>query len=442
MPHFVSTYNARFDQYQHLPDCKKFMSLGRIVDEEGNPATADTPGPHYQLIAKKNVGDERYLRFGVPLPKAKQVDWDEKTCTQELERGIEISDRLMRDLEEVLPLLLRGKKVRGLSLFSKAGNNYVFTLDWVPNFIFKCGVDSEWPLRLRFAATIQGVAACRRLKLDRLVIPHAKQIKVGIDGLYKTLWVEERLPINPTRSAQEHFYTMYSSSLNEAVRQLAVFIKATGFYDTQATNMPVLHQEKDALGHRKIALIDLETRRGDPEQGFIGNHLFPGLFGLISQVQAQLVYKVAKGVISDAQYAEAVEKRLQAIERQKSLQAFYKENRVITGHEPLFVDMDNLDLDPNLVPLAITIIEKVNKYMKVRSEDHTAMGKRDILLSSKNRAFAPFKTEEPLERSHPFLVVRNEKLHQEIRQVVDALIKHGAIFDMIWDEFRGIYIQA
>ncbi|MCH9612342.1 MAG: hypothetical protein S4CHLAM102_08290 [Chlamydiia bacterium] len=419
MPQFVSTGRVPLEEYRHCPNSEKFMSYGRIVDENGNPATAEYCGKRYQLIAKKECGEKSVLRFGQPLPRLESIAWDEVTCIEELERG-------MREDRRIDPILPEEPVDIGSSEITRlieSGNEYVYTVKANPQFVITEGVDCDFPVMYRRRAILKVMEVCKRLQLNQLVIPHSVIKTVG----GRDLLVAERLPVKYSVAAQEELFEAYEDSLTEAVRQLAVLIRETGLSNIHRFSVAVLEGSKDSLGMRKLALLDIYYVYPRPAEGFLGTQSTPGLIGMISLKQARMVRKIAGDTITDEQFRLKFEQRETELEKRAELKAYHKENQIYTGKEPLFVDITKLTLDPPLLPLATAVIDQINHILARGKDDIPAIGTRRVRINPEDKYFKRFFSPE---------------LQSQIRKVADALLAHGAIFAILRENHRGILIQA
>lgn len=178
-----------------------------------------------------------------------------------------------------------------------------------------------------------------------LITPHAKKIEVDDN----TLIVEETLDFDSNESAQKELYHKYSTALNETTHQLALFIAKTGYNDVAWRNIPILNEAPEFRGDRRVGLIDLEHLYSI-NNGFTGgSNRSCGLIKCVSAQQIDIVIDEARkqGVTVSQDFSVAKEERLQEIDSDKKLRQFYETKRIVTGKEPLQVDLESLELDLN-----------------------------------------------------------------------------------------------
>ncbi|MCH9612341.1 MAG: hypothetical protein S4CHLAM102_08280 [Chlamydiia bacterium] len=419
MPHFVSTDSVNFQQYQGLPDSLKFMSYGRVVDENGNPATAEYCGRRYQLIAKKECGKKGVLRFGQPLPRLESIAWDEATCIDELERGMRDDPRIDPILPQE-PVDIRSPGITSLIAYE---DSHVYSVDAAPQFVITEGIISDYPVTYRRLATLKVMEACKRLQLNQLVIPHSVIRTVR----NRNLLIAERLPVHYSIATQEELFEAFEDSLTEAIRQLAVLVREIGLSLIHHRNVAVLKGSKDSHGMRKLALLDICGVSECPAKGFLGTRSTAGLIGLISLKQARMVRKIAGDTITDEQFDQAFEERGVELKMRKLLKAFHKTIEIYTGKEPLYVDITKLVLDPPLLPLATAVIDQVNQMIAQSEDVLPAIGKRRVWLKPEDPCFKRFFSPE---------------LQNQLGKVTEALIARGAFFAILEKNDRSILIQA
>jgi hypothetical protein len=403
---------------------------------------------------------------------------------QKLEKGMDISEQTAAKIQGLMPKILGEQKDDELEWLSM-GNNLVFKLAQHPQFVFKISKPNcyrgEDKLRTggnnktdsRFENMVKAKEVCVANKLDLLIIPHAKKFTVNVDGNDYAFIVEESLDCDPNESATEELYHKYSTKLNETARQLAIFVAKTGFNDVAWRNIPILKEAQEFQGPRRIALIDLEHMKSTVN-GFIGDSSSCGLIRCVSEAQIDIVIAEARkqGVaITDEQARDAKNRRLQELESDKTLRTFYERNGIITGKEPIQVDLDLLGLDlteeGQIFVLArdedgklimhgekrkweeqtITlrkatedVITEMNMLIQNSSDQASTKGKRYFVLNTK---YDPFKDYDslglPADKS---FANEEEKKQSWIRRIVAALVDKGHILKL--NKVRGCeyFIQA
>lgn len=185
----------------------------------------------------------------------------------------------------------------------------IFIIDSSPNVIFKMdksrtkavfngslpcfGTDE------RFNNYTNAVSVVNDAALDRLVIPKTQKL-CSEKTSFRNVIMEEKLEFNTDFEAQKLTFKSDDPELDEAIKQLALFIIKTGYCDVKAMNNPVI--EKDGI--KKIALLDLEhcyrdyrlTQRQGIYAGIFGGDLVTTNIGLINMLgprQAKIVFDIA-----------------------------------------------------------------------------------------------------------------------------------------------------
>jgi hypothetical protein len=236
------------------------------------------------------------LEFKFSTPPFSSFQEPENPLQTELEIGINISESTLNKLKKLLPDILLKKDLKEIVWLSKA-NNLVFKLKNVGQFVFKttnplrCSVQSNMNINSRFQNMMTAMKICRVNNLNLLVIPHAKQFKLKASGKSHLFIVEEFIDLNPDIKMQQHYYHKNTECLDETIKQLAVFILKTGFFDVKYDNIPLINEKAGFQGYRRVALIDLE------HINFIPYQVMDGLINLIwcvSESQENIVIEEAK----------------------------------------------------------------------------------------------------------------------------------------------------
>jgi hypothetical protein len=396
---------------------------------------------------------------------------------QKLEKGMDISEQTAAKIQGLMPKILGGQRDDELEWLS-TGNNLVFKLAQHPQFVFKFarpnGFHGKDKLPIgndktdsRFENMVKAKEVCVVNELGLLIIPHAKKFTVNADGNDYAFIVEESLDFNPNESAHEELYHKYSTELNETARQLATFVAKTGFNDVTWRNVPILKEAQEFQGPRRIALIDLE-HMDSTVNGFIGD--FNGSRGLIrclSEAQIDTVIAEARkqGVaITDEQARSAKKRRLQELESDKALRTLYEKNGIITGKEPIQVDLESLDLDlteegqvtvlagveegklklekqtVTLRKVTEDIIAEMNRLIQDSSDQASTKGKRYFVLNTNEY---PFKAYDNLGLPSVKAFINEEEEKQLwLRRIVAALVDKGHILKLDKVNGNSYFIQA
>lgn len=249
---------------------------------------------------------------------------------QELQEGIIISQDTISKIQKCMKNILHRKEEDGIKLYESQYNHRIFALDTIPGLIFKmkayknCQVmGRDDSMKARYQAMVNAQTVTRTHQLRLLVIPSATLFSVEAENEEYEIIAERKFDINPLESAQEHYFQEHAESLNEAVRQLALFICKTGYSDVEWRNNPVLNDSLDEQGNRKIALIDIEEMEC-PEIGLFGGGFGRrGLVRCVTEAQGKIVEAVARqNGISTSSFANAHARRKREIETGRKLNCF------------------------------------------------------------------------------------------------------------------------
>lgn len=394
---------------------------------------------------------------------------------QKLEKGMNVSDETVAKIQGLMPKILREQEDDKLEWLSN-GNNLVFKLAQHPQLVFKIPrpnyVRGKGKLPIcasnctdvRFENMVKAKEICVANELGLLIIPHAKKLTVNADGNDYAFIVEESLDLNPNESAHKEFYHKYSTELNETARQLAIFVAKTGFNDVTWRNIPILNEAQEFQGSRRVALIDLE-HMNSTVKGFLGDDNGScGLIGCVSEAQIDSVIAEARkqGVaITDEKALNAKTRRLQELESDKALRTFYEKKGIITGKEPIQVDLDSLDLDlteedqvhfpvingegVELEEETITlrkvtedIIEEINERIQNSSDQASIRGKRYFFLKMSNK----FRSYQRIGNSSQNILSKEQLNQLWFNRIFTALVNKGYIWK--FDDVYGNcpHIQA
>ncbi len=181
--------------------------------------------------------------------------------------------------------------------------------------------------------------------LGLLVIPRTtKPLDVKIGGEKHEFLVQEKLDTTPFLNGQEQLDAGYAGSLDETIRQLAIFICKQGLSDVQLRHIPILNNNLDGAGNRKIALISVsEMKNAMLRQGAVTG-LFgdqganqTGLVHYVNKKQAQIIKTVADDNKIAAESFSDARKRKKTDLAKAELQAYYANSGITKGDEPIRV---------------------------------------------------------------------------------------------------------
>lgn len=200
-----------------------------------------------------------------------------------LRNGIDLSEEILQEAAKACP---RGYCPQGVNK-NFLGHTGVFTLEKAPGIIFKPCTSA------RYENMLKGRMVIQQNNLDLLEIPGARFYRVKVSNGIEQFIAERMLDIPTHKNGMEDDFKYYASSLDETIRQLALFICKTGYCDVLPENNPVIPKSLDAKGRRKIALLDLDEMLS-PQMGLFGCTYRPkGLVHQVTPKQADAVKQIA-----------------------------------------------------------------------------------------------------------------------------------------------------
>ncbi|HEY4831497.1 MAG TPA: hypothetical protein VIH61_02945 [Waddliaceae bacterium] len=390
---------------------------------------------------------------------------------QELQNDVIISEDTISKIQSRMKNILQKKEEGGIKLYRCQQQHLVFSIDTVPEYIFKMnstdlGHISKMNLIAEcYTAMVDAQTVCRTHQLGLLVIPRAKLFTIEADGKKYDIIAEKILDFTPRISAQEQYFEEYASSLNAAIQQLAVFICKTNCSVVDWGNIPVLNNSLNEVGQRKIGLIHIEERLSKI-QGLFGGVNQRGLVRCVNEEQGKIVEEVAKqNALPINFFSEAYETRKKEIEDGRNLKEYYKKRNIVTGYEPIQVNIHTLGLDLTekdtikeyirneegkyvvkdervitLEEVSKDVIEKINQSILQHPETDSVKGKRNIFLNTDNEPFLIYGSLGLSEKydSEEGYDAKNSWLHR----IVDSLVTTGHLFRLNGIRDSGYYIQA
>jgi hypothetical protein len=472
-PTYKESLIETVDNYFYLGGKKALVIQGKTEQGHENTILTDT---NSSLLARV-VKVFSYLTIILPLIMLIAKIALRSTHTfkltdpkKDLEKGINITNDTMAKLQRLIPKIDKGEGNDEI-IWLENSSNLVFKLKDSSDLIFKMAPTSRSVLRngkclnskalsdQRFSNMIKAKEVCLAHQLGQLIIPHAQKIEIKVGGTNYTLIAEETLDLVSNSSAQKELYHKYSKELpkelSETARQLAIFIAKTGFNDVTPRNIPILNRSNDETSDEKsgpkIGLIDLEAM-DSVENGFTGDENGScGLIGCLSEEQIDVVIDEAKkqSVIISKSFHDAKEQRLEKLESNKQLRQFHENNQIITGKEPLKVDLDSLDLDltenskkhkedVTFGQVTKAVITEINRLIEQSSEDASIKGKRYIVLNTNHH---PFYQYNELGLPEGFYNAEQEKKGWMYR-IIQALVDKGHLFKLDKINGHGYFIQA
>ncbi len=457
----------------------KFNCKGRIVDEKGHKVSSDFKGRTYQILEKKQRNFTCAERFGRGLlgtaivictlflalfsksvrnlfTKPKEnirfgilTSALGKFSEAELQQGVSISDETISKIQTCMTSILNREETDEVTLYNSQHKHRVFSLSSAPDLIFKMDTSREEPTKRRYEKMITAQTVLRTHQLGLLVIPHAKLFTVTVNGKEHHIIAERKLDINPHESMQEKYYAEYEQSLDEAIRQLAIFITKTGYSDVEWRNNPVLDNSLDADGNRKIALIDLEEM-DDPEIGLFGGGFGRrGLVRCVSERQGEIVRKVAEeNGIKTTSFKGASERRKQEIADRDSLKEFYQTKGITEGNEPVEIDVETIDFSKypekitRLRENATMLVNAINISITEASPEESLKQRRYIYINTNTRQFSTLL--KTIDEKVDYSRYNDDDYYNAtyIGHIVNKLIELKVIHRLVNRNGHGYFLQA
>lgn len=355
----------------------------------------------------------------------------------ELQQGISISEATVSKIQTCMQNILQREEGNGLKLYNSQPNNRVFTLETAPGLIFKMTSNAK----NRYRNMIDAQTAIRTNQLGLLVIPNAKLFTINFEGQEYDIIAEKCLDLSH-ESRQEQYFQDYEENLNEAVRQLAVFICKTGYSDVEWRNNPVLNNSLDEHGNMKIALIDTEEMKWETIGLFGGGWGRRGLVRCVTEAQGRLVEAVAEqhGVCTNA-FANAHAARKREIEEDRNLKEYYISKK-ITGNELIEVDENSINFSEHpektkeLREFTRNLVQAINHKISTASPKEAVKERRKVFIDT---------NQPPL--LNPFIdgfrvFTNDEEMFNAtyLGYVAKKLVESGAIHNFHWD--GTCYVQA
>lgn len=304
----------------------------------------------------------------------------------ELEEGITIPQEAIPTLKKVLANPYSKKHVQWIS----QGNNYVFSIESAPGIIFKFSKYNQ-SLQSRFKNMILAQTACRVNRLGLLVIPKARLISVSNGEKGIEIMVEKKLNFAATKGKQEELIQQHDKKVDEVIQQLATLICKMDYSDVKLINNPVLDDEVDENGNRKLGLIDLEVSdnvllKRRKEIGLFGNRgrlIRTGLMGCIANKrQAKIIRKVAlENGVDTTELIKSLKIRLSELKIASQLNELHKANNVVDGSEAISSDPLDFSAYPEpakLEKLAQEVIKEAN--LQIAISDSIAKNEKRVLF--------------------------------------------------------------
>lgn len=415
--------------------------------------------------------------------------WNPVSQAQEaLEEGVNLSRPILQKIQELLPTIQASQDNEQIIWHSRR-NDLVFRLNEHPQLIFTMATQDATrqavvlspaeKLRKRFANMVKAKEVCLTHPLNLLIVQPTKIFQLADGKKLKKFMAQEHLNINQNPSAQEEFFKL--PNLNNALRELTIFIAQTGIRNVGYGNIHVIDTEPEFQEDRRVALTDLEEmKRTDAERmegakiGIFGDSC--GRRGLIGCLQSEeqidiVLDEAARQGIHNSSLAQIKAKRLREIQTDQQLENFHKERGIVGNpRQPLRVDIETLGLqldekvETYLVPenhtidsnpetsvaqqrpitlrdAVVDVIHKINDALTQTPENASTKGKRFIVLNVYDQEmlgeYNRWGITSPL-----YLATEEELKRTWLRQILAALVDQKHLFNFDKIENIGYSIQA
>lgn len=399
----------------------------------------------------------------VYLQKLKNSEAEQKS-KDELQQEIFISKETVVRIQTCMKNILKCTEGSGIEFFDSDRAHRIFALDLAPALVFKMNKpdDSDFlessckcSMKARYQAMVYAQEVVHSHQLGLLVIPQAKLFTVNFEGKDYEIIAEQRLGISPDLEIQEQEFQDYADSLNEAIRQLAIFICKTGYNDVEWRNNPVLSNSLDGNGNRKIALIDIESMDSSIE-GLFGKMYCTiqksrGLVRCVNEEQGKIIESVAKqNGIDTSDFVEASHRRKEELIGNRKFKEYYAAKKFVTGGELVQVDESTLNFStyPNktkeLQALTHIVLKEINDQISQSPPLDSVKKRRFIGINTLSGIFGEMSRKLINESISAMSYKTDAEFNKAtyLGHVMTKLVELGAIFKIVDVTGRGYFIQA
>lgn len=472
MPHFKIMNLDNHGFSSKWTNSAPFNSQNRIVDKKGKTPSFNYVGPRYRIILKKErefsflertkrgllgtsttvcslglslfsksirslfTKQKKTMRFAIPL-SSEDFNWSEK----ELQQGLSVPEDALIKMEIYIKTLLQKKEKYGFHFHPSQEARWVFELDVAPGLVFK--MDYFDSIKDRYQNMLYAQTIIRTHQLGLLVIPKATLLTVDIEGKKYELIAQEKMLVD-----QHEPSLAYADSLNETIRQLAIFICKTGYSDVMWLNNPILNNSLDENGNRKIVLIDLEEMQ-DPEIGLFGNEERRGLVKSVNEEQGKIIEAIAKEHgLCISSFENAYSQRIEELQEEPKLKEYYEKKGIIQGNEPVQVDETFFDFPTDaetkktLKTLTLYLITEINFFISRNSLAESIKERRSIYINTSKEPLLSMKNTLIDPNQNHFITEKEYYEATFLGCIVKKLEDLGAIYKLNKHNGSGYYIQA
>lgn len=321
------------------------------------------------------------------------------------------------------------------------GNNTVFKITGIANYVFKLGNAGS-----RYANYKTALEVLKDKQLTHLVLPKTELIVTDEMALV----VEEALEFNSNESQQKALWQSDDPSFLKSVRDLAIFIQETRFYDVSQRNIPVLKDQK-------IGLIDIEHLDGSQLDGVLGH--WNGSCGLIKCVGKaglsiiQELYPPSKYPRAKEHLEAALAIRGKELHRLDQLKSFYQKHQTTPlatlegaldhfskNERELIEDDWERDEEIPYERIIQKFVDAVNKKITTcdPAEEFTSRRKVIFKMSGQPRGFGELTV-----LSRYYYAQHPQTEQKVIFFIAQRLMDKELIFDWTYDEtYNDLIIQA
>jgi hypothetical protein len=475
----------------------EFNSKGRLVDEHGRAVDSAYPGSKYRIVEKRErafsglelfgrglLGVGAMVSTGCVALGSKSVNnlfnksgesirfavlvTEYSLSEQELQHGIAISENTVTKIQACMRNILDRNNEAGVTLYDCQANHRVFSLDVSPGLIFKMKANNQVfafgkddSMRARYEQMIDARTVVRTQQLGLLVIPNAKLFTVIVNDEEYEIIAERKVDINSDQIVQEQYYQDYAKHLDEAIRQLTIFICKTNFSDVEWRNIPILNNRFDKNGNRKIALIDIEEMSGAKIGLFGGGWGKRGLVRCVTMEQGLIVEAVARqngietcsGADSFAgTFAEAHVKRKAEIEERCRLNEFHTAKGITVGNELIQLDEKLIEFPEypehteEIRRMIRLIVDELNTIIANNSSENSVKQRREcyIKVDNPNTPFYNLDT-RVIDTRRPFCIYKSEQeffYSRYMGYIGKKLVETGVVYQVANRDPLGCFFQA
>lgn len=267
---------------------------------------------------------------------------------EELQR-IEVNAEHIRALREILPNIERGIRDPRIEWISEDAVPFrSFKLREFPNVIFKSNpFQSYQSPRARLDFLTDAKKVCLVHGLDLIEIPRCQELVVESEGTHHSFLVEERLPFQPTESAQEELYRTQVHRFHNTAKQLCTLFLYLNCQSVNWKTIPILENSAGTDCRVGFFANPFEYRQGNTGRSQNTEEV-RNERGLVRCLFSEEQIDEVIGRLEDGSSQSIRESRLREIQEHQQLLGFYQRNGILENpSQAIQLDIDTLPLNMN-----------------------------------------------------------------------------------------------